>query len=62
MLNDSILTLITFIPAAGAVVVALLPRRGRVIQWFTLAVSLVVFGSVLASAGALSLRPAGLSI
>ena len=44
MLNDSILTLTTFIPAAGAVVVMLLPRRGRVIQWFALAVTLVVFG------------------
>ncbi len=44
MLNDSILTLTTFVPAAGAVVVTLLPRRGRVIQWFTLAVTLVVFG------------------
>src|SRR6202034_3439359 len=38
-----ILTAITFIPAAAAMVVALLPRRGRVIQWFTLAVSLAVF-------------------
>jgi NADH-quinone oxidoreductase subunit M len=42
-MNDLILTAITFIPAAAAVVVALLPRRGRVIQWFTLAVSLAVF-------------------
>jgi NADH-quinone oxidoreductase subunit M len=42
--NDSILTLTTFVPAAGAVIVALLPRRGRVIQWFTLAVTLLVFG------------------
>ena len=44
VLNDSILTLTTFVPAAGAVVVALLPRRGRVIQWFTLAVTLLIFG------------------
>ncbi len=47
MLNDSILTLTTFVPAAGAVVVALLPRRGRIIQWFTLIVSLITFGLTL---------------
>ncbi len=43
MLNDCILTLATFVPAAGAVVVALLPRRGRIIQWFTLLVTLATF-------------------
>jgi NADH-quinone oxidoreductase subunit M len=43
VLNDSILTLTTFVPAAGAVVVALLPRRGRIIQWFTLLVTLLTF-------------------
>ena len=47
MLNDSILTLTTFVPAAGAVVVALLPRQGRIIQWFTLVVALVTFGLTL---------------
>ena len=47
MLNHSILTLTTFVPAAGAVVVALLPRRGRIIQWFTLAVALITFGLTL---------------
>ena len=47
MLNDSILTIITFVPAAGAIVVALLPRRGHIIQWFTLAVALVTFGLTL---------------
>jgi NADH-quinone oxidoreductase subunit M len=47
VLNDSILTLTTFVPAAGAVVVALLPRRGRIIQWFTLVVALVTFGLTL---------------
>jgi NADH-quinone oxidoreductase subunit M len=44
LLNDSILTLTTFVPLAGAAVVALLPRRGRVIQAFTLLVTLVTFG------------------
>jgi NADH-quinone oxidoreductase subunit M len=43
VLNDSILTLATFVPAAGAVVVALLPRRGRIIQWFALLVTLLTF-------------------
>ena len=47
MLNDSILTLTTFVPTAGAVVVALLPRRGRIIQWFTLLVTLITFGLTL---------------
>ena len=47
MLNDSILTLTTFVPTAGAVVVALLPRKGRVIQWFTLIVTLITFGLTL---------------
>ena len=47
MLNDSILTLTTFVPTVGAVVVALLPRRGRIIQWFTLIVTLITFGLTL---------------
>jgi NADH-quinone oxidoreductase subunit M len=47
LLNDWILTLITFVPAAGAVVVLLLPRGGRIIQWFTLLVTLVFFGLTL---------------
>jgi NADH-quinone oxidoreductase subunit M len=47
LLNDSILTLTTFVPTAVAVVVALLPRRGRIIQWFTLLVTLITFGLTL---------------
>jgi NADH-quinone oxidoreductase subunit M len=43
VLIDSILTLTTFVPAAGAVVVALLPRKGRIIQWWTLLVSVITF-------------------
>ena len=43
MLNHSILTIVTFLPAAGAIIVALLPRRGRVIQWFSLLVTLAFF-------------------
>ena len=37
----------TFVPAAGALIVALLPRQGRIIQWFTLLVTLVTFGLTL---------------
>jgi len=47
VLTDSILTLVTFVPTAGAVVVALLPRKGRIIQWWTLLVSLVTFALTL---------------
>ena len=43
MLNDSILTLITFVPTAGAIVVAFLPRKGKVIPAFTLLVTLATF-------------------
>jgi len=43
VLTDHILTLMTFVPAAGAFVVALLPRKGRIIQWWTLLVSIVTF-------------------
>jgi NADH-quinone oxidoreductase subunit M len=43
VLTDRILTLILFVPLVGALVVALLPRRGRVIQVFTLLVTLLTF-------------------
>lgn len=43
MLSDSILTLTTLVPTAGALVVPLLPRRGRAIQWWSLAVTLATF-------------------
>jgi NADH-quinone oxidoreductase subunit M len=45
--NAWILTAITLLPAAGAVVVALLPRTGKVIQWFTLLVLLATLGLAL---------------
>ena len=47
MLNDSILSTITFVPTVGAIVVALLPRRGKLIQWFTLLISLLTFALTL---------------
>ncbi len=43
MLNASILTLIAFVPTLGALVVLLLPRRGRVIPAFSLLVTLATF-------------------
>jgi NADH-quinone oxidoreductase subunit M len=43
VLTDHILTLITFVPTAGAIVVAFLPRKGRVLPAFTLFVTLVTF-------------------
>ena len=43
MLTGHILTLIAFVPAAGAFIVAFLPRKGRLIPAFTLLVTLVTF-------------------
>ena len=43
MLTARILTLITFVPTAGAFIVAFLPRKGRVIQAFALLVTLATF-------------------
>lgn len=43
MLNASILTWLTFLPVAGAVVVLLLPKRGRAPQLFTLIFTLCLF-------------------
>ncbi len=47
MLNDWILTATTLLPAAGAVIVVLLPRKGYVIQWFTLLVMVATLGLAL---------------
>jgi NADH-quinone oxidoreductase subunit M len=47
VLNDHILTLMTLVPTAGAIVVALLPQKGRLIQWWALIVSLVTFALTL---------------
>jgi len=41
--NNSILTLVTFIPLAGAILLLFFPRRDRDIKWFAMAVSLVTF-------------------
>jgi len=42
-LDSIILTLVTFVPLAGAVLLAFFPRRDRDIRWFALAVSIVTF-------------------
>ena len=47
MLNASILTWLTFLPALGAAVVILLPRRGRAPQVFTLLLTLLLFAMAL---------------
>jgi NADH-quinone oxidoreductase subunit M len=46
-LDHSILTVITFVPLAGAVLLALLPDKGKLMQWGALAVTLVSFGLTL---------------
>jgi NADH-quinone oxidoreductase subunit M len=43
VLTEHILTLMTFWPAAGAFVVAMLPRNGRIVRWWALFVSVVTF-------------------
>jgi NADH-quinone oxidoreductase subunit M len=46
-LNHSILSLITFVPLVGAVVLALLPDKGKTMQWGALAVTLLTFALTL---------------
>jgi NADH-quinone oxidoreductase subunit M len=46
-LDHSILSLITFVPLAGAVLLALLPDKGRTMQWGALAVTLITFALTL---------------
>ena len=46
-INHIILTLIVFIPLAGALLLALLPDRGKTMQWAALAVTLLTFGLTL---------------
>ena len=41
--DHSILTLITFVPLAGALLLALLPDKGKTMQWGALIVTLVTF-------------------
>ncbi len=46
-INDSILTLILLVPLAGAVLIALLPDRGKLSAWVALLTSLLSFGLTL---------------
>ncbi|HYE26399.1 MAG TPA: NADH-quinone oxidoreductase subunit M [Clostridia bacterium] len=41
--NPYILTLVTFLPTLGAVLLLIFPRRERDIRWFALAISLITF-------------------
>ena len=42
-MNGSLLTLVTFLPLAGALALALFPRRDDVIRWFALGLSTLTF-------------------
>ncbi len=42
-MSNSILTLVTFIPAIGAVLLRLMPRNDRLLRWVALIVSIVAF-------------------
>src|ERR1700692_3261688 len=42
-IDHSILSLITFVPLAGAILLALLPDKGRTMQWSALAITLFTF-------------------
>ena len=46
-IDHTILTVITFVPLAGAVLLALLPDKGKTMQWGALAVTLVTFALTL---------------
>ena len=43
MMDAAILTMVTFVPLAGALLLLFFPRRDDVIRWFALAVTLVAF-------------------
>ncbi len=47
MLNEHILSLTVFTPAVGAILLALLPRGGRAVQWCALVISLLTFAFTL---------------
>ena len=40
-INDNILSIVVFLPLAGAILLAFFPRRDRDVRWFALAVSLI---------------------
>ncbi len=53
-LSSIILTLVTFAPLAGGLLLMLLPRRDRDIRIFALVISLLTFRFVFASSGLFS--------
>jgi NADH-quinone oxidoreductase subunit M len=46
-IDHTILTVITFVPLVGAVLLALLPDKGKLMQWGALAVTLITFALTL---------------
>ena len=55
-LDHSILSIITFVPLVGAIVLALVPDKGKTMQWGALAVTLLTVPDHAASPVALRLR------
>jgi NADH-quinone oxidoreductase subunit M len=47
VLNDHILSITLLVPTLGAILIALLPRRGKIIQWCALGVTLLTFALTL---------------
>ncbi len=47
MLNEHILSIMIFVPTVGALLIALLPRHGKAIQWCALLFSLLTFALTL---------------
>src|SRR5260370_37557889 len=43
-MNDSVVTVVTYIPAFGAVLLMLMPRNDPIIRWAALIISLIAFG------------------
>jgi NADH-quinone oxidoreductase subunit M len=43
VMNNWILTLVTFLPLVGAIILLVMPRRDREIRWFALAISVLDF-------------------
>src|SRR6476660_2269477 len=43
-MNSSILTLVTFVPAIGALLLMLMPRNDRALRWAALIISIATFG------------------
>ena len=42
-MNEAILTLVTFVPLAGALLLMFFPRKDGLVRWFALVVTIVAF-------------------